>query len=103
MDLQGAVLTSSRPHFDANNQSGMCLQASFGALEQLSVLRELIQKCLLPSVNSGKWQLYTTPPKQVRSVSSFTIYILHQFCIRRQAIGDRQLPNRLGILYFRKY
>ncbi|BDA50940.1 probable tether containing UBX domain for GLUT4 at C-terminar half [Coccomyxa sp. Obi] len=50
------------------------LQASFGALEQLSVLRDLIQKCLLPSVNSGKWQLYTTPPKQVIKDFSASFY-----------------------------
>ena len=42
-----------------------CVQASFGALEQLSALQELIQKCLLPSIRGSKWHIYTTPPKQV--------------------------------------
>lgn len=42
----------------------MCtLQAKFQALEELSVLKQLVQKCLVPGV--GPWSLYTTPPKQV--------------------------------------
>ena len=39
------------------------LQAKFQALEELSMLKQLVQKCLVQGV--GSWTLYTTPPKQV--------------------------------------
>lgn len=40
----------------------MALQAKFQALEELSELKQLVQKCLEPRIRS--WSLYTTPPKQ---------------------------------------
>jgi len=39
------------------------MQARFQALEELSVLKQLVQKCVVPGIKS--WSLYTTPPKQV--------------------------------------
>jgi hypothetical protein len=41
---------------------GVALQAKFQALEELSELRQLVQKCLAEGIKS--WNLYTTPPKQ---------------------------------------
>lgn len=41
-------------------------QASFGALETLGALRELVGRCLAPDVRA--WSLYTTPPKQARGL-----------------------------------
>lgn len=38
------------------------LQAKFQALEELSELKQLLQKCLASGMKS--WSLYTTPPKQ---------------------------------------
>ena len=40
----------------------MALQAKFQALEELSELKQLVEKCLEPGIRS--WSLYTTPPKQ---------------------------------------
>ena len=45
------------------NEALCALQARFQALEELLVLKQLVQKCLVPGV--GSWSLYTTPPKQV--------------------------------------
>ena len=44
--------------------SGLRLQALFEPLEQLSELRDLVGRLLQPGLT--RWQLYTTPPKQVR-------------------------------------
>lgn len=46
------------------------MQARFQALEELSLLKQLVHKCLVPGV--GSWSLYTTPPKQVRALFNTT-------------------------------
>lgn len=47
------------------------MQAKFQALEELSELEQLVQKCLAPDIKS--WSLYTTPPKQVCCDSSLWV------------------------------
>ena len=41
-------------------------QASFGAAEPVSALRDFVRRCLTPgaAAAAGGWSLYTTPPKQ---------------------------------------
>ncbi|KAK9839775.1 hypothetical protein WJX81_000496 [Elliptochloris bilobata] len=51
---------------------GLVLQASFGALETLGALRQLVARCLAPGVRS--WTLYTAPPKQVLADWGVSMY-----------------------------
>ena len=60
---------------------GLVLEASFGPLEPLSALRDLVAACLVPDAAKG-FYLFTAPPK-ARLVRPATRWMDSDWCAAR--------------------